>query len=408
MMSKHSLIKLGVVTLVAVIAAFAINRSRQPVSEFSNRATPLVAGLGDRVNDVNRLVLTTANAGKVVELVRGEKGWSVQERGGYAADVGKLREYLLKLSNANLIEQKTANKDRYADLGVSDVSEPAAKGVEVRIEGLDEPFRFIAGIFNAQGGGTYVRRSDEAQSWLANGNLIPEQAPADWLKKELADIPAQRIAAVSIVPAKGKPLRISKQSEDAASYTIADIPKGREPSSEFAANGPAGVLADLRIEDVAPAAEKPAPDSATRVRYETFDGIVVEALAWQEGDKHYATFDASLDEARATAHVETAKPDSAADAAEDEKPATTETAAEAGASEAADDAAPAAAPPDPAADRAQRMAALRTEVEQLDAAFSGWAFVLPAYKAGNMTKAMDDLLKPLEDASAKKSADASG
>ena len=42
------------------------------------------------------------------------------------------------------------------------------------------------------------------------------------------------------------------------------------------------------------------------------------------------------------------------------------------------------------------MAALKSEVDTLNAAFQGWSFVLPAYKSANMTKTMDDLLKPLE------------
>ena len=396
-MNKHSLIKLGVVTLVAVVAAFAINRSRQPLSEFSNRATALVPALDDQVNEVNRLVLTTANTQKVVELARGEKGWVVQERGGYAADVGKLREYLLKLTDANLIEEKTANKDRYADLGVEAVSEASAKGVEVRVEGLGEPIGFIAGTFNAQGGGTYVRRSDEAQSWLANGNLIPDRNPSDWVKKDLANIPAERIAEVIITPTQGKPLRISRDATADASYTIADIPKGREPSSEFAANGLAGVLADLRIEDVAPTSEKAPPDNATRVRYQTFDGVIVEAKVWPVDDKRYATFSASLDGERAASHV-AAELANAADESTAKREADTDAKAESPATEPAAEKAGTEARAEPARDREQRMAALQAEVDQLKAAFAGWSFVLPAHKAGNMIKTMDDLLKPLESA----------
>jgi hypothetical protein len=417
MMNRNSLIKLGVVTVVAVVAAFAINRSRQPVSEFSHRASALVPGLDSHVNDVSRLTLTGANAQKLVELVRGDQGWAVQERGGYAADVGKLRAYLLKLADASLIEQKTANAERLADLGVEAVSEATAKGVEVRIEGLGEPLSFIAGNYNAQGGGTYVRRSEEAQSWLAKGNLIPERSPADWLKKEMADIPAQRVASVEITPAEGKPLRISKATAQDSGYAIADIPKGREPSSEFAANGLAGVLADLRFEDVAPAASVAAPESATRVRYRTFDGVVVDARVWKVDDKHYATFAASLDDARVAAYIdaEQAAAASATTPAEETRTAgksgesTATAAADADGAKADADAgesAKAAVAVDPLKDREQRMAAIQAEVDKLNGVFAGWSFVLPAYKSANMTKSMSDLLKPLEGDSANTTAGA--
>lgn len=406
MMNKKSLVKLGVVTVVAVVAAFAINHSRQPVREFSARADALVEGLGDHVNDVTSLVLTTANKQKVVELERSGKGWTVASKGGYPADLGKLREYLLKVADANLIERKTENKERYADLGVSDVAEPAAKGIEVAIAGLAKPVAFIAGTFNSQAAGTYVRRSDDAQSWLAKGNLIPDKNAADWLQKDLANIPSDRVASVVITQPDGKALRVSRKAPEDANYTIADLPKGREASSEFAANGLASVLADLRIDDVAPSTEVAAPEHATRVRYATFDGLVIDASVWQVGERHHATFAASLDSDVAEKHIamEQAKaadakakeggqkqPEDAADGKAESAPA----------SEAKADDAKKPAPVDPARDREERLAALKTEVEKLNASFNGWTFVLPPYKAGNMTKSMDDMLKPLEEKPAK-------
>ena len=397
MMNQRSLIKLGAVTVVAVIAAFAINHSRQPVSDFSTHASSLVEGLGEHVNDVSGLALSEAGGRKTVELTRTDKGWTVKDKGGYPADTGKLRGYLLKVADANLIEQKTANKERYADIGVSDISEPAAKGIQVEISGLTAPVSFIAGNYNAQGGGTYVRRSGEAQSWLAKGNLIPDRNASDWLRKDLANIPSDRIASVTITHADGKTLRVYKNAPEDPHYAIADLPKGREASSEFAANGLASVLADLRIDDVAPGSEVAVPDNATTIRYQTFDGLVVDAREWQVGDKHYATFAASLDDEAAQKHI-AAEQEKAKAAPVAEKPVSSDAAAQktdAAATKPADADQPAPAV-DPAKDREQRMAALKSEVDTLDAAFQGWSFVLPAYKSANMTKTMDDLLKPLE------------
>ena len=406
MMNQRSLIRLGAVTVVAVVAALAINHSRQPVSEFSKRATALVEGLGEHVNDVSGVTVSTANGQKAVILERAQSGWTVKEKGSYPADTGKLREYLLKLADANLIEKKTANKERYADLGVSDISAPNAKGIQVDVVGLAAPVSFIAGNFNAQGGGTYVRRSGEEQSWLAKGNLIPDKNASDWLRKDLANVPAERIASVTITHADGKALRVFKDASEDPHYSIADLPKGREPSSEFAANGLASVLADLRIDDVAPTSEVAVPDNATKIRYQAFDGLVVDASEWQVGEKHYATFAASLDSDLAEKHVAVEQAKAAAAAAN--KPSDSGKGSDkSGATKAGPDEKPEPAPAaEPATDRADRMAALKAEVDSLNAAFTGWSFVLPAYKTGNMTKSMDELLKPLEEKAAAKPAKA--
>jgi hypothetical protein len=78
--------------------------------------------LRDHVNDVNKVVITGADNKPTATITRAGDGWSVAEKGGYAADTGKLREFLLKLADSKLIEQKTANKEKYATLGVVDVS----------------------------------------------------------------------------------------------------------------------------------------------------------------------------------------------------------------------------------------------------------------------------------------------
>ncbi len=402
MMNQKNLIGLAAATLAVVVVAFAVQHSRKPVSDFSDQAGPLVAGLGDHLNDVSRVVVTTANKKTAVTLGKKDGVWTVAEKGGYPADLGKLREYLLKVANAKLVEKKTAKTERYPDLGLSDISDPKAKGTAIDIDGLAAPVGFIAGIYNAQGGGTYVRRIGEEQSWLATGNLIADKEPANWLHKELANIPSDRIASVTITNADGKVLRVFKSTAADPHYTIADLPKGREPSSEFVANGLASVLADLKLDDVAPSSESAMPDKVTAIRYATFDGVIVDAKAWRVGDKHYVALSASEDKDLAGKHAdaelagEAAASESEKTKAAAESPAATEKSVEKHDADGIVENDEAKRAPRPARDRGQRLAAITSEVEKLNAAFRGWSFVLPGHKNAEIDKSMDDLLKPLE------------
>lgn len=395
MMNQKNLLGLAIATVAVVVVAFAVQHSRKPVSDFSDQAGPLVADLGDHVNNVSRMVLTTANKKTAVTVANKDGIWTVAEKGGYPADLGKLREYLLKVADAKLIEKKTAKADRYPDLGLSDISDPKAKGIAVEIDGLAAPVGFIAGIFNAQGGGTYVRRIAETQSWLATGNLIPDKEPANWLHKEIANIPSERIASVTITHPDGTVLRVFKDKASDPHYTIADLPKGREPSSEYAANGLASVLADLKLDDVASASEITVPEKVTQVRYATFDGVLVDAKAWQVGDKHYVALSASEDRELAEKHADAELAMQAAQAAADKAKAAAQKSETADAATKEDEAKPVL---DPAPDREQRIAAIGSEVEKLNSVFKGWSFVLPGYKNAEIEKSMNDLLKPLESA----------
>ena len=391
-MNQKTLIVLGIAAALAVGVALFVDHSRTPQSDVSARAGLLVPDLRDHVNDVTRITMTAANNQPAVTLARGDKGWSVAQRGGYPADVGKLRDFLLKIADATLLEEKTSNKDRYADLGVDDITTATAKGVLLDLDGLAKPARIVLGTYNAQGGGTFVRRADEAQSWLAKGTLAPEKNPADWIAKDLANIAADRIASVNITRPDGKVVRVAKSAATDPSFTLVDLPKGREASSEYVASGLGAVLSELNIDDVAPLAEAPPPASALKARYVAFDGLVVDATAWKVGDKAHATFVAALDEAVAGKHVG----DVQAKAAAEHAAAPVSTPKPEGDAEASPPAPAPLAVSDPAKDRDQRLSAAKDEVARLNAAFTGWTFVLPAHKFANIDKSLDDLLKPLE------------
>ncbi len=208
---------------------------------------------------------------------------------------------------------------------------------------------------------------------------MPDKTAANWLDKSVVDLPATRVREVAWTRPDGKSARIAKTQAGDTNYVLADLPKGRELSSEFAANTQATTLAGLNFDDVVAAADAapPADGKTYRATFASFDGLVVELTGWKKDEKFYARFTARRDDAAFEA---------AAAAAEAK-------AAEAAKSAGAEGGAPAAAF-DPAKDKAERAAKLDAEVATLAARFDGWTFVLPAYKAANFDKTAEDFLKP--------------
>lgn len=391
-MNQKTLIGLLIAMLVAIIAAIAINHANQPRSEADEAAsTYLAPDLHGHVDNVSKIVVTGADDKTVATLERGAHGWGVAEKGGYAADTGKLRDFLLKLADARLVEQKTGMKDKYAVLGVEDVSAKYAKGMQVEIDGLAKPLKLIIGNAGPHDGGTFVRRVGDAQSWLASGSLVVGRTAPDWLKKDVVDIPATQISDITITHADGSRVHVYKDAEGEADFKLADVPKGREVGSAYTIDGLASTLAALSFDDVLPAKDA-APDStALKARYETFDGILVDATVWQKDGKSYADFSASLDAAQADKGI-------AADQAKAK--ADYETAAAAKPSSATDDkVVDAAIKPlavsDPVKDHADRLAAINRKIADLNGRFQGWTFVVPAYKYASIDKSISDLLKPV-------------
>jgi hypothetical protein len=392
-MNQKTLIGLAIAALVAIVVAFALHRSNAPRSEGGGETSDyLVPELRDHVNDVTKVVVTGAEGKTIATLARGADGWSVAEKNGYPVETGKLRGFLLKLADAKKLEEKTSNKDKYATLGVEDVAAKDAKGLQVELDGLAQPVRLIVGIANPRGGGTFVRRVGEDQSWLASGVLTVDKGPADWLRKDLVDIAAARVASVTLTHADGKVVRLSKDSQSDANFKLADVPKGREPAADYTLNGPAASLAGLRFDDVLIAKDAPAGDKVTNARFALFDGIVVDAVAWEKDGKDLAQFVATLDATQADKGIVAAQAKAKAefDAASAATPATPKDA------KVVDEPIKPLAVSDPAKDRDNRLAALNKEVAELNARFNGWSYVVPAYKYAGINRVTDDLLKPLE------------
>lgn len=388
-MNQKTVLGLGVAAVAAIAIAAAITSARKPANEVTRPADAYaLPELREHLNDVKSLSVTGAGNQLVVTVEKGDKGWTVKERGGYAADVGKVHEYLTKLSEAKLVEAKTSNDKRYDDLGVGDVGEAGAKGMLVALDGLGKPVQLIVGSIATRGDATYVRRAGDKQSWLARGALVPDKNTAMWLAKTIADVPATRVKEVVLARADGKRLRVYKDGEGDANFKVADVPKGRELSSEFAANSVGTTLAGLNLEDVTPAAQAapPADGKVYKAGFVTFDGVSVAIDAWKDGEKHYARIVPSFD--AAAADVAIAATQAKAKAEFDAKPAPVEGAAKPE---------PPLAVSDPAKDKEQRLKALNDEVAQIKARTEGWTIALPQYKFANLDKSVDDLLKPLEE-----------
>ncbi len=404
-MNAKKLYLLIAVAVLALIAAFAINRANRPQSDVAAQAKPLLPQLHDHVNDVNAITLTGAGGKVLVALKRGKDDWSVTEKSGYPADLAKIREFLLKLDQATLIEQKTANPKLYAELGVDEVKDNGAKGVLVDIGGLTQPVKLIIGNYNgAGGGGTFVRMDGQTQSWLASGNLTVAKNVADWEQRELTDIPSSRLKSITLTNPDGKIMAAAKENPGDSNFKVTDVPKGREVSSDFVANSLGSVLSGLKADDVFAAKNAVPGDKVYKADYTAFDGLIVSATGWEQGGKDYAQFAAKLDTVAANAQIDAdqakakAEYDAAVDAANKkvaEEKSTTGAQAKANATAASDVAKPLAVS-DPAKDRQGKLDALNKEVTLLTKAFSGWSFVLPSYKFADMTKSMDDMLKPLE------------
>ncbi|MEX2482117.1 MAG: DUF4340 domain-containing protein [Gammaproteobacteria bacterium] len=383
-MKARTLGLLGVITLGVIIAAWQISEQRAPQTEVTR--APLFPGLVDRVNDVRQMNLISAE--HETQLRHDDQRWIIVNKDGFPADAGKVRRAVLHIAGLRTVEPKTSSAERYARLGVSDLDDDEASGTLVELRGDDDAPLAALIVGNPRDGGArpqhYVRKPDDAQSWLVDGELEVDADPILWLDAQITDIDTERVREVRIEPAAGSPIVIRKAERGDNFFDLQQVPTGFEPKSRAMVSSAGAVLLDLRFNDVASATRVADAEPLRKTTLRTFDGLVVTWRDYELDGAIYTTFAFDFD-AQGVVAAEPAT-DNAAEAG-----------AEAGAAATDADGAtetPSADPDKPPAD-SEPAQSVAEEADALTARTADWAYVLPAYKRRMIDREFEDLIQPV-------------
>jgi hypothetical protein len=290
-MNRKTFFTLAALALAGLaLAWWAAQRRGEAPGLYSGKL--MLPGLSEQINQVSALVLQNST-GQQVHIRLDEGRWVVAEKDRYPADVGKVRSALLILADAKVVEEKTSRPDMYSRLGVEPVDAPGANNLKLTIVAPEGQRELIIGK-PAMNKGNYVRRAEDEASLLVNQVLALKADPMAWVAPELLNLVAESVRQVTIFHPDGQELAISASQENPAEFSILGIPDGRQPVSEFAANGIASALDQLTFQDV-----RRSPESLgagqIRSQFTTRSGLIVEVLLLP-GDPTWARFSVSIAE----------------------------------------------------------------------------------------------------------------
>jgi hypothetical protein len=316
-MTPRTVLGLAVVTLITTGAAIYVTWQQpaaRPVQISDEAAFP---ALRERPEAVAKVIITTP-AGAIT-LARGaDDRWVTPDRHNYPIATDKLRQLILQLADMRLIEAKTSQPDRYARLEVEDVGKDA-KSRLVRLEDVDGTVlaEAILGkrrerLTGTEPSGMYLRRPDEAQSWLASGGIDLDEEVADWLDQEVVALEGTRVQRIELSAPAGEGYAVVRDTPE-AELRLDGIAEGEALRPDANLNQVPGALASVQLEDVRPVAEIAWPDQQHTVKAVTFDGVEITLRLASLDDQHWLQVDA------ATAPREGLKPDQATAAEEQAK-----------------------------------------------------------------------------------------
>lgn len=256
-------------------------------------------------------VTVESKAGAITAEADAAGVWRIASRDSYPANIETVRSLIVSASQLRLIEQRTADPARHAQLSLGAPPEGNGRRVIFRNKAGEVLGAFIAGKVEQLASGPslgtlFVRRDGENQTWLAQGGLSLTTATAAWLDRSLLETSSTSIAAMDIAPAGLAPYRIARTAPGEP-FALTPLPAGKEALPGGVLAGPAESLGNFLFDDVAKAGTKTG-GAETKITATTFDGLIIALTLRTRDDGVWAEVSVSA--------APEAKPEAAAQAAQ--------------------------------------------------------------------------------------------
>lgn len=288
-MLNNMKVLIGLLILIAGLAYWVSVSQNQLVTTYQ----PLIPAWqqGDEpINAIDQVSLTKGSEQLV--LTKNSDNWLIN--GGFYAAIEPLFDLMQALKSAEIIEAKTANPEKHAQL---ELAEGDLK-VSLFQDGALKHAFYIGKQSTA--GLTFVRLVDEDQTYTVKG-LAPISFDADkWSLKTVVDVAAEAVNEVTIKPAQGDTIKVIRNTENAA-LQLADMPNGFKLKPNAYLDQLVGGLSRLMIDEALPAESSPLATAEGETvplllsaNYLLASGETVNLAVYQQGESYLMTIDSDL------------------------------------------------------------------------------------------------------------------
>ncbi|MBL1142514.1 MAG: DUF4340 domain-containing protein [Proteobacteria bacterium] len=298
-MFKNKLIVLSLITVCAIIAATVFVKLRAPQTEKEKPA--FFPELTGKIESVNHIAIKGyANS---INLSRINNKWVIDEFDGYPALPDKVKSAVLGAVELKINAPKTALPRLYHRLGVEGPEVEDTTSLLFTLEDnennklvnviVGKPRRSSASQSTP---GLYVRKPEEASSYLVDGVIDISAIKTDWIERTLFDIPAEAIQSVRIDHADGDTFTLLKKEKGQEQFELQYLPLGKKLASELIIKRFGSILSDMQISGARSQEKFEAHGDVIQAQIVTFEGIITNITAFLYDELPYASFEFRYDE----------------------------------------------------------------------------------------------------------------
>jgi hypothetical protein len=286
-MRIKSLIILILITVAMVFITNSLLNKQVSTAEVDAKINTLVfPKLANIINDIGEITITSKDNN--FTLLRNQNAevvkWQLKEKHNYSADTNKINKTLVALSLLNVKEAKTSNPKYYPKLGVEDITIENSQAILLSLKDKNSKDLFSLFIGKSKNANElYIRKANDKQALLVNGNLSVEKEQIDWLNKAIMNIEAKDVREIAV-----NDIRVYKDKVADKEYKLADIQTGQKLINTRILNNIANVLSNLSMTDVIPQFEFSA--ETVKTVFTLFDETTITVTSMKKDDKNYAKF----------------------------------------------------------------------------------------------------------------------
>ncbi|HDR16837.1 MAG TPA: DUF4340 domain-containing protein [Desulfobacteraceae bacterium] len=280
-MKVKTLLILTALLVVLIGAGVMVIRMNAPKAPDAAMGAYLIRNLP--VNEIE--YITLEGPSDRVRLEKESGKWVVADRSGYPADFSRIIDFVRALREAKTGRRFEASPGTLARLSLLDPSSegPSDENKGTRVRFLDAGERILANLLlgsprssgsGAASGGRYVSIEGSSAVYLIDEPLSQyKPSPADWVKKELLDIPASKIQSLACRKDSEYLYRFERD-ESGDPFEPVIFPSG-EKVDEQVLKKLSEVPASFRIDDVLPVSQIDQSAFNTCLEYRFFDGRIM-------------------------------------------------------------------------------------------------------------------------------------
>lgn len=295
-MKLRNLILVGI-TVVCVIVYFLIAAIERRSHTQIATGELFFPNLIDQVFEIGEIRIQSAQNETNIRLV--DDVWRVQQQDSYFANIARVQNLIVGMSQLRMLEKKTSVAERFSELGLEGVGIENSQTIEIQLISTQEDVlaELLFGKSKSSNSNPlmsliYVRKPDQNQTWLTETALDVPTDSLEWIHRNISDFDNNRISEVQLIVPEQANVRVFQPDRDAEKFELADVPEGFQVRHQFLVNNIGRLFRKLNFERVIGVSQW---QSSSEIRMKTFDGLFVIVSIGTDSLSQFATFEAKAE-----------------------------------------------------------------------------------------------------------------